>query len=144
MKSILAPLAVALATAGCTHTQEPAMKPHVPADPSSYANVSAFVTTHLVLDVTTDFDSKTLAGTAELTFDRRDALATDLVLVTRDLTIQKTEAAIDRGAWVDTNFRLDAPTTAFGSALHITMPPGANRVRVTYVTSPSARGLQWL
>ena len=119
-------------------------KPPVPADPSSYANVSAFVTTHLALDVTTDFEAKTLAGTAELTFDRRDPAATEAVLDTRDLTIRKTEAAIDKGAWVDTTFRIDASTPAFGSALRITMPPGANRVRVTYVTSPAAKGLQWL
>ena len=119
-------------------------KPTVPADPSSYANVSAFVTTHLALDVTTDFEAKTLAGSAELTFDRRDPAATEVILDTRDLTIRKAEAAIDKGAWADTTFRLDAPTPAFGSALRITMPPGANRVRVTYVTSPAAKGLQWL
>ncbi len=43
-----------------------------------------------------------------------------------------------------TTHRLDAATPAFGSALHIAMPAGADRVRVTYATSPSARGLQWL
>ena len=113
-------------------------------DPSSYANVAAFVATHLELDVTTDFTSKTLAGTAALTFTRLDPAATEVILDTRDLTIQKTEAAAGGGKWVDTKFTLDPATAAFGSALRITMPPGTDRVRVTYVTSPSAKGLQWL
>lgn len=116
----------------------------VPQDPSSYANVSAFVTRHLVLDVTADFTQRVLSGTAALTLDRRDASATELVLDTRDLTITRTEAAIGEGPWVDTPFRLDPATPAFGSALRITMPPGSNRVRVTYSTAPAAKGLQWL
>jgi leukotriene-A4 hydrolase len=116
----------------------------MPKDPSSYANVSAFVATHLTLDVTTDFKSKTLAGTAALKFRRLDPAATEVVLDTRDLVIQKAEAAAGDGKWVDTKFTLDAATPAFGSALRITMPPGTDRVRVTYVTSPGAKGLQWL
>jgi aminopeptidase N len=116
----------------------------VPADPSSYANVSAFVTTHLVLDLTADFDQKVLRGTAELHLSRRDAAASELVLDTRDLTIAQAEAASGTGAFVSTVYRLDAPTPSFGSALRITMPPGADRVKIRYVTSPGARGLQWL
>jgi leukotriene-A4 hydrolase len=116
----------------------------VPSDPSSFANVSAFVTTHLVLDLTTDFETKTLRGTVELVLDRRDPAATDLVLDTRDLAIEKVEAATNSGAFIETTHRLEAASQAFGSALHIAMPPGTDRVRVTYSTSPTARGLQWL
>jgi leukotriene A-4 hydrolase/aminopeptidase len=136
-------LAAALAT-GCGRGTDTVTKPTVPADPSSAANVSAFVTTHLALDLTTDFATKTLGGTAELTFDRRDPAATEVVLDTRDLTIRKVEAAIGQAAWVETTFKLDPATAAFGSALRITMPPSATRARVTYATSPAARGLQWL
>ena len=113
-------------------------------DPSSYANISAFVATHLVLDLTADFGARVMSGQVSLSFERRDSSATELVLDTRDLTISKTEAAIGSGAWVQTPFKLDAPTPAFGSALRIVMPPGADRARVTYVTSPGAKGLQWL
>jgi len=134
--------AVAAAT-GCGGESEPPMH-SVSADASSYANVSAFVTTHLTLDLTANFEQETLAGTAELTVDRRDPAATELVLDTRDLTIQNAEAAMATGDWVPTSFTLDAATPAFGSALRIVMPPGADRVRVTYATSPAARGLQWL
>ena len=128
---------------GCGGGTDTPMTP-IPADPSSYANVNAFVTRHLVLDLTANFDQKTLAGTAELQLERRDASATELVLDTRDLTVQNAEAAIGTGAFVRTAFKLDQATPAFGSALRVTMPPGANRVRITYVSSPAARGLQWL
>lgn len=116
----------------------------IPADTSSYANVNAFVTRHLVLDLTANFERRTLAGTAELRLERRDPVATELVLDTRDLMIQNAEAAIGTGAWIPTAFRLDAATPAFGSALRVTMPPGADRARITYASSPDARGLQWL
>jgi leukotriene A-4 hydrolase/aminopeptidase len=119
-------------------------KDTVPKDASTLANVDAFVAKHLVLDVTADFTAKTLSGTAELTFDRRDPNATDVVLDTRDLTIDTVEAAAGSGTWATTTHRLDAATPAFGSALHIAMPAGADRVRVSYSTSPAARGLQWL
>ena len=63
----------------------------LPRDMSTYANIDAFVTKHLVLDLTADFDSKTLAGTAELRLERRDPRATEVVLDTRDLQIRKAE-----------------------------------------------------
>jgi aminopeptidase N len=116
----------------------------VPKDASTLANIDAFVARHLVLDLTADFSAKTLSGTAELFFDRRDPNATEVVLDTRDLTIDTVEAATGSGELARTTHRLDAATPALGSALHITMPAGADRVRVTYSTSPSARGLQWL
>ncbi len=140
--SLVMALASAALVSGCGASETP-MTP-VPADPSSYANVSAFVTRHVVLDLTANFEQRTLAGTAELQLDRRDAAATKLVLDTRDLMIQNAEAAIGAGAWVPTAFRLDAATPAFGSALRVTMPPGSDRVRITYASSPAARGLQWL
>jgi leukotriene-A4 hydrolase len=135
---------IAAVAAGCARGADTVTKLTVPADPSSAANVSAFVTTHLVLDLTTDFGTKTLHGTAELTFDRLDPSATEVVLDTRDLTIRRVEAAIGQAPWVETAFKLDTATPAFGSALRIAMPPSATRARVTYTTSPSARGLQWL
>jgi leukotriene-A4 hydrolase len=111
---------------------------------ATYANIDAFVTKHLLLDLTADFETKTLRGTAELQLDRRDPRATELVLDTRDLQIQKTETASGNGSWAATMFRLDPPTPAFGSALRVTVPAEADRVRITYASSPSAKGLQWL
>ncbi len=111
---------------------------------ASYANTDAFVTKHLSLDLSADFDKKTLAGTAELRFERRDPGAREIVLDTRELQIQKAEASPEGGSWTGTTYRLDPATAAFGSALRVVVPPGADRVRLTYASSPSARGLQWL
>ena len=136
-----------MVTAACSRTPAEPPSPKataVPKDASTLANVDAFVAKHLVLDLTADFTAKTLSGTAELRVDRRDPKASELVLDTRDLKIDKVEAASGSGAWASTTYRLDAATPAFGSALHIAMAAGADRVRVTYSTSPSARGLQWL
>src|SRR5688572_7048818 len=140
--SLVLMFAGALAS-GCGGGKETPMVP-IPADSSSNANVKAFVTKHLVLDLTANFERRTLAGTVELQLNRLDPAATELVLDTRDLMIQNAEAALGSGAWVATAFKLDAATPAFGSALRITMPPGADRARITYASSPDARGLQWL
>jgi leukotriene-A4 hydrolase len=113
-------------------------------DQSSFANTNAFVTRHLALDVTADFNARTISGTVALDLARLDAAATDLVLDTRDLDIAKAEAAVDNGAWIETTFSLDAPSPAFGRALHVAMPPASTRVRLTYSSSPAAKGLQWL
>ena len=111
---------------------------------STYANIDAFITKHLVLDLTADFDSRTLLGTAELMFERRDSRATEVVLDTRDLQVRKAEASSGGASWVDAAFRLDPATAAFGSALRVTVPRDADRLRITYASSPAAKGLQWL
>jgi leukotriene A-4 hydrolase/aminopeptidase len=142
----IAIVSLVLATA-CSRTPAEPPSPRqtaVPKDPSSYSNLDSFVAKHLVLDLTADFTTKTLSGTAELRFDRRDPNAAEVVLDTRDLRIDTVEAASGAGAWTATTHRLEAATPAFGSALHIAMPAGADRVRVRYSTSPGARGLQWL
>jgi aminopeptidase N len=140
-------IVVLILTAACNRTpaESPSPRPtDVPKDASTFANLDAFVAKHLVLDLTADFMAKTLRGTAELRFDRRDPDASEVVLDTRDLTIEKVETATGSAAWMATTHRLDPATPAFGSALHVAMPSGADRVRVTYATSPTARGLQWL
>ena len=67
-----------------------------------------------------------------------------MVLDTRDLQIQKTETATGNGSWSNAAFRLDPSTPAFGSALRVTVPANADRIRITYASSPSSKGLQWL
>jgi leukotriene-A4 hydrolase len=136
--------ALLILTACSSKPVAPPTSASVPHDPSSYANTDAFVTKHIVLDLDADFDAKTLSGTAELSVERRNADASELVLDTRDLTIRGVETAGTAGAWSTARFRLDPSTPAFGSALRITMPRDAARVRITYTTSPSAKGLQWL
>src|SRR5687768_14287188 len=101
-----------LATA-CSRTPDAPATPRptaVPKDASTLANLEAFVASHLVLDLTADFTAKTLSGTAELTFDRRDPNATEVVLDTRDLKIDRVETGSGAGSWASTTYRLDQPS----------------------------------
>ena len=107
-------IAAALATAGCARDTAPtAAEPGTPAaaetahqaapavtDPHSYAEPGKVRTTDLALDLAVDFAKKTIAGTATYTLEWLDQNATQLVLDTRDLTIQKVEGqAADGVRW---------------------------------------------
>lgn len=141
-----------LALAGCSREPSPDAATPVPMketavaadrDEHSYAEPTQVVVDDLALDLDLDFDSRTLAGTATYTLDWKDDDATELVLDTRALTIERVEGEAD-GQWSPLQFALDAPHPTLGSRLAIQVPQRNARVRVTYRTSPEASGLQWL
>ena len=76
--------------------------------------------------------------------DWLDKKATQLVLDTRDLSIAKAEALGSDGKWTPLKFALSDKDKTLGSALTIESPARPAKVRVSYVTSPEASGLQWL
>jgi len=131
-----------------------------PLDPAldyhSYANVDQFRATQVGLDLQVDLESKVITGVAELQFKRLDPAATQLVLDTRDLTINDvSQRATDvLGAtsksepiWVSRPFHLEKPDPILGSALVIDLPPSRKTVeaiRIDYETQPNASALQWL
>ena len=147
---LLLALAVA-AVAGCKRdnaspeTAAPAAKPAAMADTDehSYAQPDKVVIDDLALDLKLDFDSKTIAGTATYTLEWKDPAATQLVLDTRDLTIEQAEGEVD-GRWQPLKFALAQKDPTLGSKLTIETPQRPAKVRVTYRTSPEASGLQWL
>lgn len=100
--------------------------------------------THLTLNLAADFDARTLSGSATLRLREDGPATTTLTLDTRDLTIHSVETARADSDFSPTTFTLDAATPAFGAPLHISLPAGADRVRIRYTTSPQAKGLQWL
>ena len=61
-------------------------------DEHSYAQPDKVRITDLALDLAIDFDKRQLAGTATYTLDWKDKAPPQLVLDTRDLTIDKVEA----------------------------------------------------
>lgn len=140
---------VSLLFSGCA---QPPAKPELPAvelpDPNrdyhSYANTGDFRTEQVLLDLEVDFEKRQLRGTAELRLHRLSPAATELVLDTRDLSIEAVEAADGEGNWAVTPFTVGARDAILGSPLRITMPATATRVRVRYATVPEASGLQWL
>ena len=149
-------LAAALAT-GCTRESTPATdsaaKPAATTasaqtaaetDEHSYSEPDKVRTSDLALDLAIDFANKQLAGTATYTLEWLDPGATQLVLDTRDLTIDKVEGAGKDGQWSPLKFAVAEKDNILGSKLTIDVPERSTTVRVTYKTSPEASGLQWL
>ncbi|HRN61751.1 MAG TPA: M1 family metallopeptidase [Luteimonas sp.] len=141
-----------VAVAGCKRdaadseaAAAPAPKPAamVDTDEHSYAEPGKVVIDDLALDLALDFDSKTLAGSATYALQWKDEGATQLVLDTRDLAIDKVEGEVD-GGWQPLQFALADPDPTLGSKLTIETPQRPAKVRVSYRTSPGASGLQWL
>ena len=146
--------ALGLVATGCQRNQNPAPDAATPAAPAaaaekivdehSYAQPDKVRTTDLALDLAIDFDSKTIGGTATYALDWVDKSATQLVLDTRDLAIDKAEGQTADGKWEPLKFALSDKDKVLGSALTIETPNRPAKVRVTYATSPEASGLQWL
>lgn len=111
-------------------------------DYHSHASTEDFVTQHLALDLTVDFERRVLEGKATLDVERTGRGDT-LVLDTRDLVIKGVRAGTGE-ALADVPFALGDPVPVLGAALSIEMPEGADRVEIDYRTSPEASGLQWL
>jgi leukotriene-A4 hydrolase len=110
-------------------------------DRYSYAEPVLVRTSHLELDLNLDFTEKVVSGSATHTLawsGRGDRL----VLDTRDLTVFAVEGSTGDD-WEPLEFSLALPDEDLGSALTIRTNLH-ERVRVSYRTSPSATGLQWL
>jgi aminopeptidase N len=110
-------------------------------DRYSYSEPILVRTSHLELDLNLDFTEKVVSGSATHTLawsGRGDRL----VLDTRDLTVFAVEGSAGDG-WEPLEFSLALPDDELGSALTIRTNLH-ERVRVSYRTSPTATGLQWL
>ncbi|HEX8248058.1 MAG TPA: M1 family metallopeptidase [Pyrinomonadaceae bacterium] len=113
-------------------------------DVHSYSNPQQVRVSHVDLNWNVVFDKKILQGTAILALDRADQKA-PLVLDTRDLKIEKVEAAgVDAKNYRTTKFDVGAADKILGAPLTIQLPESAVFVRISYSTSPAASGLQWL
>ena len=159
MRSSLLSLSLSLAAAlvaGCS--QESAPAPQAPADQaaaavktvsrshdeSSYAEPDKVVIKDLALDLKVDFDDKQISGSATYTLDWKDKAARQLVLDTRELTIQQVQAVAADGSLSPLEFALAPADGTFGSKLTIETPQQPGKVRIDYHTAPTASGLQWL
>ncbi|WP_442683362.1 M1 family metallopeptidase [Stenotrophomonas sp. JC08] len=153
---LMLPLAVALA-AGCAKepvapTVDPvAEKPAVAVntvsrshDESSYAEPDKIAITDLALDLKVDFDARQIGGTATYTLEWKDKAARQLLLDTRELSIEKVEAVAADGSTSPLPFTLAPADKVFGSKLSIETPEQPATVAITYHTAPTASGLQWL
>lgn len=116
-----------------------AQKKTMTPDIHSYANSADVTVTHISLDLTADFEAKTLSGTATLDLKNLKKSST-LVLDTKGLSIE--------GVMLDgtsaAKYSIGEPHAIFGAPLTITITPKTKQVTVKYSTSPSAGALQWL
>ncbi|MCA1580005.1 MAG: M1 family metallopeptidase [Acidobacteria bacterium] len=113
-------------------------------DPHSYSNPARVRVRHVALEIDVRFGSRSLAGTAVLSFESRDSGPGPLLLDTRDLTILSAETAAGRGPFTPARFLLGPSDPILGAPLSIDLPSGATRARIRYETSPRASALQWL
>ena len=137
-------LATLFAWSACTPVNDsfPAI-PNVREDHHSYSNPDQVRVSRVELDLDVSFERKSLEGSATLQL-KQGGEADEVVLDTRDLAIENVEAAGPSGEFLSTEFALGEPDPVLGAALCVRLPPGAERVRVHYSTSPDASGLQWL
>ncbi|MBF9238013.1 M1 family metallopeptidase [Hymenobacter sp. BT683] len=112
-------------------------------DPHSYAGSSPARVQNLVLDLKVDFDNHTLAGSATWELANPEA-ANEVVLDTRDLTIEAVDRLDANGNATPAEFSLAAPDATLGQALRIALAPATTALRIRYRTAPTAAALQWL
>ncbi|MCK9490257.1 MAG: M1 family metallopeptidase [Xanthomonadales bacterium] len=114
------------------------------ADPHSYAQPDQVTIKAMHLDLDADFASQTLAGSVELALDWHQRSARELVLDSRDLSIERVE--LRRGQrWRPADYALAEADPILGSRLSIdTGRRQPDAVRIHYRTAPTASGLQWL
>lgn len=112
----------------------------------TFANTGQFVTEHLALDLDVDFEDQAFRGYAMLTMRRLDPAAVEVILDTRELSIESAAVlAGDSSAPVE--FRFGDTNDLLGTPLVITVPPDAGErfdLVLEYSTSPTSTALQWL
>ena len=137
-------LATLFAWSACTPVNDSfPVIPNVREDHHSYSNPDQVRVSRVELDLDVSFERKSLEGSATLQL-KQEGEADEVVLDTRDLAIESVEAAGPSGEFSATQFALGEPDSVLGAPLRVTLPPGTERVRVHYSTSPGASGLQWL
>jgi len=140
-KEAAAPAAASTATAPASTAMKADSRSH---DESSYAEPDKVVVKDVALDLKLDFDARQIGGTATYTLEWKDKAAKQLVLDTRELSVEKVEAIGADGTASPLQFVLAPADKVFGSKLSIDAPAQPAKVQITYHTAPTASGLQWL
>ncbi|WP_376711954.1 M1 family metallopeptidase [Shewanella profunda] len=113
-------------------------------DTLTYANYDEVSVSHIDLSLTVDFDKNQLLGDAILDLVWHKA-SKELVLDTRELTINSVSVQNKSGQWQNVPFSLSKADKVKGAALRIPLNHENNaKVKVSYHTSNNPSGIQWL
>jgi leukotriene A-4 hydrolase/aminopeptidase len=147
-REALAAMSSALAWNSCREqSPKPQSKMHNSAahDVHSYSEPEKFRVRHLDLDLKVSFAGRKLLGRVDLLVARgANADGGRLILDTRDLTIHSVGAGRDTNSLAPVKWTVGQRDAILGSPLEIDLPDRADRVRISYETTPAASGLQWL
>ncbi len=115
----------------------------------TFANTDQFITEHIALDLSVDFDAERLQGSATLSIRRIDANATEVILDTRDLTVNGAQVLLADGGSVAIDFRFGQSDEIKGTPLILALPDevlaaSEFALELEYATRPESTALQWL
>jgi leukotriene-A4 hydrolase len=108
-------------------------------DEASYARPLEARVHHVALDLTVDFDTKRVGGTASLDIDRR-ANAKEIVLDDKGLEIE----SVTDGDNQPLQYKVGAADPKLGAPLAVALRPDTKRLIIKYRSAPDAGALQWL
>lgn len=113
------------------------------ADPHSYAQPERIQVKNIDLDLNVDLEKQILGGTATLTFERTDPTA-NLILDNNGLKIESVQLQENK-KWIDAKYTLGKADEILGTKFEIEIPAKSKSkvVRIKYMASPDAAGLQW-
>ena len=135
----LAPYLSAILLTACAAADSPTPAPiAAPEDVHSHARPAEARVTHVNLDLTPDFDSRTIAGTARLAIERTEA--DSIILDIDDLAI----ASVSTPAGDSLRYRIGSDDPNLGQPLIVHLGEDTDTIVVSYRTSPNAAALQWL
>ena len=124
---------------GAASTVAPVLTSPDALDSASFAKPLEARVTHLSLDLTVDFDTKRIGGTAALDIQRRPE-AKQIILDDHGLEI---ESVTDR-AKQPLEWKVGATNPNLGSPLTIGLRPDTDRIVIRYRSAPDAGALLWL
>ncbi len=108
-------------------------------DHHSFSNFNEVRTTQLHLDLSVDFETRKLVGSAEHTIDNKQQ-ADSIIFDTKDLKI--TKVLLNNSDEVE--FRMSDEQELLGQALYVPIDLSTESVTVFYETSPESEALMWL